>query len=132
MDYSREYSDFREKMHSDFNAESIEIVLGFQRGDHRRVCAGVLAIYRRYQRLKSEKERLEEKCQQLEKQLEHCSKGLEAKQGKIAPPAQRSDLETEELFRQYIRSGSFRVVGRLFNCEGKTVKERLQKGGYIV
>ena len=132
MDYSREYSDFREKTHSDFNAESIEIVLGLQRGDHRRVCAGVLAIYHRYQQLKFEKEQLEEKCKQLEKQLERCSEDLKAQRNRITPPAQRSDLETEELFRHYQESGSFRAVGQLFNCEGKTVKDRLQKGGYIV
>lgn len=132
MDYSREYSDFREKTYSDFNAESIEIVLGLQRGDHRRVCAGVLAIYRRYQQLKTEMGRLQEENKQLKKELERCAEALAAKQGKIAPPAQRGDLDAAELYRQYKRLGSFRKVGRLFNCEGKTVKERLQKGGYIV
>ena len=132
MNYSREYNEIREKMHSDFNAESVEIVLGLQSGDYRRVCAGVLAIHHRYQQVKSEMGRFQEENEQLKKELERCAEALAAKQGKIAPPAQRSDLETEELFRQYIRSGSFRAVGRLFNCEGKTVKDRLQKGGYIV
>ena len=132
MDYSREYSDFREKTHSDFNAESIEIVLGLQRGDHRRVCAGGMAIYHRYQQMKSEMGRLQEENKQLKKELERCSEDLEATQGRIAPPAQRGDLDTAELYRQYKLLGSFRAVGQLFNCEGKTVKDRLQKGGYIV
>lgn len=131
MDYSRYYDELREKLHGDFNGESSEIVLGLKGGDHRRVCAGVLAIYRRYQQMKSEMGRLQEETKQLQKELEHCSEALKAEQGKIAPPAQREDLDTAELYRQYKRLRSFKAVGRLYKCEGKTVKNRLRKAGYI-
>ncbi|MDD7717931.1 MAG: hypothetical protein PUJ11_00270 [Eubacteriaceae bacterium] len=48
------------------------------------------------------------------------------------PAAYRADLDTQRMIQLYEKYKSFRKVGELIGCEGKTVKRRLQSAGYDV
>ena len=48
------------------------------------------------------------------------------------PAAYRADLDVQRMLQLYEQSKSFRKVGKLMGCEGKTVKRRLQAAGYDV
>ena len=48
------------------------------------------------------------------------------------PAAYRAGLDTQRMIQLYEQYKSFRKVGELMGCEGKTVKRRLQSAGYDV
>lgn len=45
---------------------------------------------------------------------------------KISPPARREDLDMEKMKQLYQEHHSYRKVGELLGCDGKTIKNRLK------
>lgn len=78
--------------------------------------------------LNLQKERLseqEERIADLEKEVRHM---LIAK----VPAALRRDLDVTEMYALYQTEKSFRKVGNIMGCDGKTVKNRLRDAGYKI
>ncbi len=80
------------------------------------------------ERLSEQEERLseqEERIADLEKEVRHM---LIAK----VPAALRRDLDVTEMYALYQTEKSFRKVGNIMGCDGKTVKNRLRDAGYKI
>lgn len=145
MNFDQMCEDIRAKMSMYFNDESRDIVLGLQKNNYEMIKRGLFSICERYtqmknqlaplsaenERLRSEVEWLREKGRQLEAELEQTREKLRQAETNKKSPAEREDLSNAALFHVYQKTGSFRKTGKLFNCNGKTVKARLMKAGYI-
>ena len=67
-----------------------------------------------------------EHLKEYQKILEEGAKGVSAKH-----PAHKDRLNDEEILAKYKELKSFRAVGKALGCDAKTVKNRLEKMGYL-
>lgn len=81
------------------------------------------------QSLRDREKEHEEQNEEILSELKQISKEIAILK---KPAAYRADLDTQRMIQLYEKYKSFRKVGELIGCEGKTVKRRLQSVGYDV
>ena len=81
------------------------------------------------QSLRDREKEHEEQNEEILSELKQISKEIAILK---KPAAYRADLDTQRMIQLYEKYKSFRKVGELIGCEGKTVKRRLQSAGYDV
>ena len=81
------------------------------------------------QSLRDREKEHEEQNEEMLSELKQISKEIAILK---KPAAYRADLDTQRMIQLYEKYKSFRKVGELIGCEGKTVKRRLQSAGYDV
>lgn len=81
------------------------------------------------QSLRDRKKEYEEHNEEMLSELKQLSQEIAILK---KPAAYRADLDTQRMIQLYEQYKSFRKVGELMGCEGKTVKRRLQSAGYDV
>lgn len=67
-----------------------------------------------------------EHLKEYQKILEEGTNGVPAEH-----PAHKDKLKDEEILTKYKELKSFRAVGKALGCDAKTVKNRLEKMGYL-
>ena len=68
----------------------------------------------------------EKKIQMLQAEINRLKNS-----GYVKSPAQRDDLDMKSMEQLYQEYKSFRKVGELMGCDGKTVQNRLRRAGKI-
>lgn len=78
------------------------------------------------------RDRLTKQCELNEKTLSDFQEISNVIAVLKKPAAYRADLDVQRMLQLYEQYKSFRKVGKLMGCEGKTVKRRLRSAGYDV
>lgn len=130
--YDQALARIKNALGEQFRVEAAIITAGLEERNHSKVASGVCAMCEKYVQLELELEHIKAENKQLEEKMQQYEQKLKACAGKIDAPARRKDLDPEKLYLMYCQTRSLRKTGKQFNCDPKTVKDRLLDAGYHV